>query len=181
MIEEFYFSIDDKKFENLVIFDRDDTLIQDVPNLKSVSDIKWIPGRLELLKTLTEQSVLIAIATNQSAIGRGAMSMEEFGFISKAIRSQLENQGIYLWAIVACPHLPSEMCECRKPKPGLLDRLVEATKRNDLNVLFIGNADSDLEAAQAANSKIIGVRLSPELFDNFDLVLNALVKPSGLK
>jgi D-glycero-D-manno-heptose 1,7-bisphosphate phosphatase len=180
LIELFYFPIDDEKFDTLVIFDRDDTLIQDVPNLKSVSDIKWLPGRLELLKTLTEQSVVIAIATNQSAIGRGVVSMEEFGLISEAIRSQLEDHGICLWAIVACPHLPFEMCDCRKPKPGLLDRLVKATKRSDLNVFFVGNADSDMEAAKAASSQIIGVKLAPKLVDNFNSVLNALVKPSGL-
>ena len=180
MIELFYFPIDDEKFDTLVIFDRDDTLIQDVPNLKSVSDIKWLPGRLDLLKTLTEQSVVIAIATNQSAIGRGVLSMEEFGLISEAIRSQLEDHGICLWAIVACPHLPFEMCDCRKPMPGLLDRLVEATKRSDLKVFFVGNADSDLEAAKAASSQIIGVKLAPKLVDNFNSVLNALVKPSGL-
>lgn len=180
MIELFYFPIDDEKFDTLVIFDRDDTLIQDVPNLKSVSDIKWLPGRLELLKTLTEQSVVIAIATNQSAIGRGVVSMEEFGLISEAIRSQLEDHGIRLWAILACPHLPFEMCDCRKPMPGLLDRLVEATKRSDLSVFFVGNADSDMEAAKAASSQIIGVKLARKLVDNFNSVLNALVKPSGL-
>ena len=180
MIELFYFPIDEEKFDTLVIFDRDDTLIQDAPNLKSVSDIKWLPGRLDLLKTLTEQSVVIAIATNQSAIGRGVLSMEEFGLISEAIRSQLEDHGICLWAIVACPHLPFEMCDCRKPMPGLLDRLVEATKRSDLKVFFVGNADSDLEAAKAASSQIIGVKLAPKLVDNFNSVLNALVKPSGL-
>jgi D-glycero-D-manno-heptose 1,7-bisphosphate phosphatase len=180
LIELFYFPIDEEKFDTLVIFDRDDTLIQDAPNLKSVSDIKWLPGRLDLLKTLTEQSVVIAIATNQSAIGRGVLSMEEFGLISEAIRSQLEDHGICLWAIVACPHLPFEMCDCRKPMPGLLDRLVEATKRSDLKVFFVGNADSDLEAAKAASSQIIGVKLAPKLVDNFNSVLNALVKPSGL-
>jgi D-glycero-D-manno-heptose 1,7-bisphosphate phosphatase len=180
LIEVFYFPVDEKKFDTLVIFDRDDTLIQDIQNLKSVSDIKWLPGRLQLLKTLTEQSVLIAIATNQSAIGRGTLSMEEFGLVSDAIRSQLEHHGISLWAVVACPHMPLEMCDCRKPKPGLLNRLVEATNRSDLKVLFVGNADSDMEAAQAASSQIIGIKLAPNLLDNFDLILNAHDRASDL-
>lgn len=50
MIEIFYRSIKDTKFAKLVIFDRDDTLIQDVPGLKIHTDIFWLPGRLELLK-----------------------------------------------------------------------------------------------------------------------------------
>lgn len=176
MIEKFYFAADKRNFQKLVIFDRDDTLLRDVPSLRFVSDLKWLPGRLELLKKLTEQSALIAIATNQSAIGRGALSISEFNSISEVIRLQLEENGIRLWALVACPHLPFEGCNCRKPKPGLLNRLVEATEQNELKVLFVGNADTDMEAAKAASSLITGVKLEPDSLNNFDLITDLPVE-----
>lgn len=172
MIENYFFSPVGTNFKKLVIFDRDDTLIRDVPNLKSPSEIEWLPGRLELLKILMEQSVLIAIATNQSGIGRGYLSLEDFNVISEALRIQLEKNGIKLWAIAACPHVPSEGCYCRKPKPGLLNRLVEATGINHLEVWFVGNAETDMQAAFASNYDISGVKLDPASSDNFELIAN---------
>jgi D-glycero-D-manno-heptose 1,7-bisphosphate phosphatase len=172
MIEKYYFSSIDINIKKLVIFDRDDTLIRDVPNLKSASDIEWLPGRLELLRTLMGQSVLIAIATNQSGIGRGYLSIDEFNAISEVLRLQLEENGIKLWAIAACPHLPLEGCNCRKPMPGLLNRLVEATGLNYLEVLFAGNADTDIKAASASSYEILGVKLDPYSSHNFELITN---------
>lgn len=172
MIEKFYFSALDTNYKKLVIFDRDDTLIRDVPYLKSGSDIEWLPGRLQLLRVLMEQSVLIAIATNQSGIGRGNLSIDEFNTISEVIRLQLEENGVKLWAVVACPHLPLEGCECRKPKPGLLERLVEATGLSPLEVLFVGNADTDMAAADAASYKISSIKINPATLDKFELITN---------
>lgn len=176
MIENFYFSLIDKNFANLVIFDRDDTLIRDVPNLKKVTDITWLPGRLNLLKTLNKQSSLIAIATNQSAIGRGDLTIEEFNIISDFIYLELQKIGVDLWAVVACPHLPSETCKCRKPRPGLLNRLVEEAQLEDLEVFFVGNAESDIEAAKSADTKITGIMLDPSTADNFEVITSRLVQ-----
>lgn len=172
MIEKFYFSTLDTHYKKLVIFDRDDTLIRDVPNLNSGSDIEWLPGRLQLLRVLMKQSVLIAIATNQSGIGRGKLSTDEFNAVSEFIRLQLEENGIKLWAVVACPHLPFEGCKCRKPKPGLLERLVEATGLSPLEVLFVGNEDTDMAAAEAASYKISGIKINPASLDKFELITN---------
>ncbi|ASY14029.1 D-glycero-D-manno-heptose 1,7-bisphosphate phosphatase [Candidatus Planktophila dulcis] len=179
MIEKYYFSAREVTFKKLVIFDRDDTLIRDVPNLKSVSDINWLPGRLGILKALSEQSTLIAIATNQSAIGRGLLSVEEFESISEAIRRQLKENGISLWGLVACPHMPFENCGCRKPKPGLLNRLVEVAQRSDLEIFFVGNADSDMEAAKASRFQISGVKIEPTSLNGFENILNSRAEAKG--
>ena len=179
MIEKYYFSAKEVTFKKLVIFDRDDTLIRDVPNLRSASDIDWLPGRLEFLKILSEECALIAMATNQSAIGRGLLSIEEFESISEVIRRQLKENGISLWGLVACPHMPHENCECRKPKAGLLDRLVEAAQQSDLEIFFVGNADSDMEAARASRFRISGVKTEPTSLNGFDIILNSRAKVKG--
>ena len=181
MIENFYYRAKDHEYKKLVIFDRDDTLIRDVPNLKSSFDIEWLPGRIELLKALSDQSALIAIAINQSAIGRRELSAEEFIEISEFIRIQLQEQGIKLWAQVACPHSPVDKCKCRKPMPGLLNRLVEAAGQKSLEIAFVGNSDTDMEAAQNSEFRIIGIQVEPQSSVNFERVLNPEFSPIGQK
>lgn len=161
MIERYFFPIEGQYFESFVIFDRDDTLIRDVPSLSRVSDVNWLPLRLDLLKELSERNVLLAIATNQSAIGKGILTIEEFVALSESIHAQLRKQGANLWAIIACPHVSNERCKCRKPEPGMLNRLVEVTNRKWEKISFVGNADSDIEAAKRANIEIKGVKLEP--------------------
>ncbi len=163
MIERYFFPIEGQSFESFVIFDRDDTLIRDVPGLRKVSDVNWLPLRMDLLKKLAERNVLLAIATNQSAIGRGILTTEEFVNVSESIHAQLRKQGINLWAIIACPHVSEEDCKCRKPEPGMLNRLVEVSNREWEKISFVGNADSDIEAARRANTEIRGIKLEPNL------------------
>lgn len=170
MIEYFYFPCEKKNFNKLIIFDRDDTLIRDVPSLKSESDIRWLSGRLDLLKSLNQESTLIAIATNQSAIGRGTLSVHEFQMISDCLHNQLKNYGIDLWSIVACPHIPTDNCSCRKPKSELLNRLIERTNSKTLRVLFVGNTDSDMAAAKGSRFEVKGVKLFPNSLENFDFI-----------
>lgn len=172
MIENYYFPIEGETFDSFWIFDRDDTLIRDIPGLKSFSDVVWIPGRLDFLRQLSQSRVLLAIATNQSAIGRGELTSEDFKIVSQAIANYLTEQGIYLWAIVACPHLANDDCVCRKPKPALLNHLVRQTNRVWEKVVFVGNASTDLEAAESAETPIIGIKLDHDERLDFESLHN---------
>ncbi len=174
MIERYFSPIEGQFFNYFVIMDRDDTLIRNVPGLSKVSDINWLPLRLDLLKELTERNTLLAIATNQSAIGRGILTIGEFVALSESIHAQLREQGINLWAILACPHVINEGCKCRKPEPGMLNRLVEVTNRKWEKISFVGNADSDIEAAKRANIQIKGVKLEPNLPLNITQILKEI-------
>ena len=52
-----------------------------------------------------------------------------------------------------CPHAPSENCQCRKPKPGLFHQASQSLSLNLNNSIMIGDALTDIVAAQTAGIK----------------------------
>lgn len=114
---------------------------------------------------------MIAIATNQSAIGRGIISVEEFAAISEFMQQELAKIGVDLWSVVACPHAPTFFCQCRKPKPGLLEKLVQATNQEKLRIAYVGNSDSDIAAANSARYNMTSIRFEPHTTNHFDSIL----------
>jgi len=157
-----YSKINYKSLAPLVIFDRDDTLIKDKPALANVESVEWLPGRLEALEQLAGKGIRVAIATNQSAISRGAVKLESYFQVSNYIAQCVKEARGDLWAIATCPHDKIvNQCNCRKPKPGLLDNLTSAIMGQEVPVAFVGNADSDMEAARRAEWKVDGLQIDP--------------------
>lgn len=162
----------------MAVFDRDDTLIEDKPGLKEVEDIKWLPGRIQTLVELTKRGFDIAIATNQGAVAKKAISIEEVTNLHNYIAQYLLNLKINLTSIAFCPHHPNSKeslvteCNCRKPAPGLLEEIYFMNGSVHKKIYFFGNSKSDMEAAKRFRKpKIKGVLVQPS--DNFaNLVLN---------
>jgi histidinol-phosphate phosphatase family protein len=90
------------------------------------------------------------IVTNQSAVGRGLISLETANEINSRLVNLIHQQGGQVDGVYMCPHKPDDGCFCRKPKPGLL---VQAAKELSLDLQrswMIGDAWSDVQAGQAA-------------------------------
>lgn len=141
----------------LVIFDRDGTLIENIKGLKDVSDIEWKPGRLRLIKELTELNYTIAIATNQGAVEEGLITEDELEKVHNRIVLDIYEIGGRIWSIAYCPHgknLSGINCLCRKPKPGMLDKLLLKYKNENLPAFFVGDSQTDLLAAQSSKHNI---------------------------
>lgn len=141
----------------LVIFDRDGVLIEDVGFPIRESQLKWVAGAQSALAWLAERNILCAIATNQSGIARGYFSLDDVYRFNGLLRSQAEAAGGAIATIELCPHLPDGVvspfnivCECRKPKPGMLINILKKHQLSPSEVLMIGDRDVDLLAAQAA-------------------------------
>jgi D-glycero-D-manno-heptose 1,7-bisphosphate phosphatase len=137
--------------KHLAIFDRDDTLIVDPVRQSAGEKISWMPGVLSTLNQLSRNGVDIAIATNQSAIAKGQITLNQVTeFHQKMVTSAKEN-GISISAIAFCPHHPNfgkrVICECRKPKPGLLSALLSHAPAKE--IAFFGDKESDLLAGKA--------------------------------
>jgi D-glycero-D-manno-heptose 1,7-bisphosphate phosphatase len=141
----------------LVIFDRDGTLIEDIKGLRTVSEIVWKPGRLNLLKELTELNYTIAIATNQGAVEEGLVSENELQTVHNKIALDIHEAGGRLWSIAYCPHgkkLSGVNCTCRKPKPGMLDMLFTKYEYKNSPIFFVGDSETDRLAAQFSMNDI---------------------------
>ena len=97
----------------------------------------------------------VAVATNQSGVGRGLFNEETLAAIHRRMESEIAHAGGQLDRIVYCPHHPDDGCHCRKPRPGLLEELAAAYGGSLAGVPCIGDSRRDLEAAAAVGGRPI--------------------------
>ena len=90
------------------------------------------------------------LVTNQSAVGRGIISLEQAIEINRRVIAEIRAQGGRLNASYLCPHCPDEECDCRKPAPGMLLRAAEELELELARSHAIGDATGDIQAARAA-------------------------------
>jgi histidinol-phosphate phosphatase family protein len=148
---------------NLIIFDRDGTLIENIPYLNDAAKIKFKSEVIATLKELQFLGYEMVVATNQSGIGRKLITEAEVNYIHKEISKKLFDYGIKLNEFVYCPHLPIDCCSCRKPKNGMIEEIIEKKKVNRSNVVFVGDMITDAIAASSSSVKSILVSKDPTL------------------
>lgn len=148
---------------SLIIFDRDNTLSQDFGPMNGESDCIILPNVIEGLRLFKDFYPVLAIATNQSYVGRERITLQEVEAFHLKLLQILEANGIEINFIAVCPHAPWEDCLCRKPKPALLNELISISKIQDRNrIFFVGDKDSDMDAA--LNAGIQGLKLNTTNF-----------------
>ena len=142
-----------------VFLDRDGVINRNRNDyVKRWEEFVFLPGVLEALRQLARTQLLIIVVTNQSAINRGLVSMENVQEICHRMAEEIERNGGRINAVFVCPHRPDERCKCRKPRPGLL---LEAAERFQLDLqqcYLIGDALSDIEAGLNVGCKVVMVR-----------------------
>jgi len=137
--------------KKVVFLDRDGVINQDSPNyIKSWSEFEFIAGSISGIHHLTLNGFAPIIITNQSAIGRRMMSIQDLEHIHTLMKSTLASGGGRIKDIFFCPHTPDDGCECRKPAPGLI---FQAQKRYGINLadtVMVGDSAKDVECARNA-------------------------------
>jgi len=146
-----------KKVLSLVIFDRDGTLIEDTGYPIDPAALVWKQGALKVLSWLRSQGTSVNVATNQSGVARGYFGLDQVHAFHAAMDDQIKAKGGRIDAYAICPHLPKGVvtqyavdCECRKPKPGLIQQLLALFQVAPNNAIMIGDRDRDTEAGRAA-------------------------------
>lgn len=130
----------------LVLLDRDGTLVEDVPYNGDPTQVRPLPGVREALDRLREQGVRLAVVTNQSGIGRGLLTAEQVDAVDARVAELLGP----FEAIYRCPHTSLDGCTCRKPEPGLVKQALADTGVRPGRTVLIGDIGSDMGAARAA-------------------------------
>lgn len=115
-----------------IFLDRDGTINVEKHYLHKIEDFEFLPGVIEGLKILQDAGFLLIIVTNQSGIGRGYYSEEDFNVLTKWMMQTLEQSGVNITQVYFCPHLPDAIiekyrkdCDCRKPRLGMYLKAVE--------------------------------------------------------
>jgi D-glycero-D-manno-heptose 1,7-bisphosphate phosphatase len=144
-----------------VILDRDGVLNREAEGagyVREPAEFFWLPGALEALATLRQAGIYLTVATNQSGIGRGLMTLAQLEAVHERMRTDASRSGAALDAVLFCPHAPEDSCLCRKPAPGLIRDAIARSGIPAAASLVIGDDQRDLEAAARAGVKAALVR-----------------------
>jgi D-glycero-D-manno-heptose 1,7-bisphosphate phosphatase len=137
----------------LVILDRDGVINHDSDRfIKAPNEWRPIPGSLEAIARLNHAGHHVVLATNQSGVGRGLFEVSMLNAIHDKMHRALAQIGGRIDAIFFCPHAQDANCECRKPKPGLLEEIASRFNVELKGVPNIGDSLRDLQAAVAVGA-----------------------------
>ena len=138
----------------LAILDRDGVINYDSDQyIKSPAEWRPIPGSIEAIARLNQNGFRVAVATNQSGIGRGLFDMATLNAINDKMMEMVFRQGGRIDALFFCPHTAVEECGCRKPKTGMLEEIAARFHTELKGVPLIGDSLKDLQAADAVGGQ----------------------------
>ena len=150
--------------QKAIFLDRDGTLNVYKGFLTRPEDFQLLPGVTEAIRQINKSGYLCIIVSNQPVIARGDCTFDELKAIHDKMETELGHQGVFVDAIYYCPHHTDKgfegerpdyktICNCRKPKPGLLLQAAEDWNI-DLNYSYmIGDNEKDVAAGNAAGCK----------------------------
>lgn len=145
-----------------VFLDRDGTINAGIPfheRVDSVDKVLLLPNTLEALQRLAQlKDYKVFFVTNQAGIAEGLISLEQFNEINNEVLRQIAPSGIHIAKSYLCPHGEGSTCECRKPKPKLLQ---DAAREFDIDLSqswMIGDRPSDVMTGVNAGTKTILVK-----------------------
>jgi D-glycero-D-manno-heptose 1,7-bisphosphate phosphatase len=141
------------QISKLVVLDRDGVINQDSDTYIKAPE-EWVPiaGSLEAIAKLNHAGFCILVATNQSGLARGLFSIDAVNAMHRKMRRELAVLGAQIEAIFFCPHGPDEGCNCRKPRPGLLEDIERRLDINLSGIPIIGDSYRDIQAATAVGA-----------------------------
>jgi histidinol-phosphate phosphatase family protein len=132
-----------------VLFDRDGTLLEDVPYNGDPGRVVPMPTARAALDQLRARGILVGVVSNQSGVGRGLISLDQVTAVNQRLEQLLGP--VDSWAV--CTHRPDDSCECRKPAPGLVLRSAAELGVEPRDCVVVGDIGSDMQAAMAAGAR----------------------------
>ena len=137
----------------LVMLDRDGTVIKNVPHLNNAAQVELLPGVGDGLAKLQSQGFKLVLVTNQQGLGLGYFDYPSFIAVNQATFRLLVPYGVKISKIYYCPHSFAEDCRCRKPGSELLERALRDFRASAAESFFIGDSQTDMEAAEGAGCR----------------------------
>lgn len=132
-----------------VLFDRDGTLVEDVPYNGDPDAVRLRPHAAEAVRTLRKRGIAVGVVTNQSGVGRGLLTRRQVQAVNRRIDELVGPLDV--WAV--CPHDPAEACGCRKPAPGLVLAACCALGVDPATAVVVGDIGADIAAAESAGAE----------------------------
>lgn len=151
-----------------VLFDRDGTIVRDVPYNGDPELVDPMPRAKELLDALRARGIKVGVLSNQSGIGRGMITAAQMRAVNQRVDEVLGPfDGWYV-----CPHAPEDDCECRKPKPKLVLDAARDWGLDPSQLVVIGDKTSDVDVANNAGATGILIGNGVKLAKAVETILN---------
>lgn len=136
-----------------VLFDRDGTLVVDVPYNGNPQLVRPMDNAFRALERVRRAGLATGVLSNQSGIARGLVSLEQVHQVNKRVEQLLGPFDV--WQL--CPHGPEDGCVCRKPAPGMIISACRALGIEPSEAAYVGDIGADMEAATAAGARAVMV------------------------
>lgn len=134
-----------------VFIDRDGTLIYEPPDTRQVDSLeklRILPHVISGLMSLADQGYKLIMVSNQDGLGTGSFPRRDFKLVQDKLLGDLKKNGIFFDEVFACPHCERDKCDCRKPKIGLLKKILEQNIVDKEKSFVIGDRESDKKFAE---------------------------------
>ena len=139
-----------------VFIDRDGTIMENVDYCSDPKQVRIFPRVREALRRLKSTGFKLIIITNQSGIGRGFFTIEQYRAVEAEVLRQL-GDGL-IDATYFCPDVPSQYSSCRKPAPGMIFQATQEHRIDLSRSFFIGDKEIDAECGRNAGLRTIRVQ-----------------------
>lgn len=140
-----------------LFLDRDGIINIDHGYVCRQQDFEFVDGIFELCRDATDKGYLLIVITNQSGIGRGKYTEQEFHQLTDWMKASFKSKQLLISGVYFCPHHPTKgkgeyltACKCRKPEPGMILQAANDHKIDLKQSVFIGDKISDMQAAESA-------------------------------
>ncbi len=130
-----------------LFLDRDGIINVDHGYVYKIEDFEFSDGIFDLVKLFTDAGYLIFVVTNQSGIGRGYYSEEDFITLSDWMIAEFKKQELKIEKVYYCPHSPKDKCHCRKPQTGMIEQALADYSIDLAHSYIIGDKQSDIDLA----------------------------------
>lgn len=145
----------------LALFDRDGTINVDTGHMHRLEECELIESTVEIMRRYSKNPRWrIVVVTNQAGVAKGMYSIAGMRLLHRKMAELLKKNDVSVDAWYFCPHHPDFTgdCECRKPKPGMLQRAIRDFRANPAQCVMYGDSEKDKLAAKAAGIrfKLVG-------------------------
>ena len=137
--------------DKVVFLDRDGVINIEKDYLHTIDDFEFVDGVFSSLAYLQKLGYKFVIITNQSGIGRGYYTLEQYQLLTNWMKEQFKQNNIEIAEVYCCPHAPNDNCECRKPNIGMIKQASKILNIDYAKSWLIGDKDSDIQTAINAN------------------------------
>ena len=118
-------------------------------------DFHFVPGTLEALKILKDKGIKVIVASNQGGVNKGLYTKAELSKVNSFMLKEIEKAGDVVEEVFYCIHKDEDNCDCRKPKPGMLEMATKKYGIDPKTTYFIGDAKTDVMAGKRIGCKTI--------------------------